>query len=208
MVLVENKLKNAYIGEYVPFTPWANTLAYFPLAEDWLDKTGNYTLSNTWTAQTLWRRFTAQASLNSTPSNPRTTSWWVKIASASASWWQCWVLGIGWSYICYGTDNSKVYNKSLYIYVNANYYYSINLIDNQWHHIVLTNNWSNIIWYVDWVAHSLWNPSIPNFWNNLVYCSWSNTIDVTLSEFIIENKQRTAQEILNYYNNTKSNYWL
>ncbi len=48
-----NPLQNAYIGEYVetPFTPWANTLAYYPLEWDLNDYSGNgYTLTNAWGA--------------------------------------------------------------------------------------------------------------------------------------------------------------
>ena len=192
--------------------PWENTLAYFPMQWDNLDKVWTFTLDVSWTQQTIWRKFTSQTSLNTTPTWIKTMSWWVKIASATPSgWssWQCWILASYWNYLCYFNSSSDVKAKSIYCYANnTNYYKNVNIIDNSWHHIAITNNWSTIVWYVDGVSYALWNPSLPWLSKLLVFCSWWNTIDVTLSEVILENKQWTQSEVSNYYNTTKSKYWI
>lgn len=190
------------------WTPWSNTLAYFPLQWDWLDKVWSFTLDNTGTQQTLWRRFTSASQLNTGVTWVKTLSWWVKIASASgSSWWQCWILASYWNYVCYLSAGEWKY---FYAWVSNRGYTSssVDIIDNKWHHVVITNNWTNIIWYVDWVAYNLNTPSLTSLSKYLVFKSTNNTIDVTLSEVIYENKQRTSQEVADYYNKTKSKYWL
>ena len=49
-------------------------------------------------------------------------------------------------------------------------------------------------WFAIWAAQ---------YNSSEIYYMWWNA-----SEFILENKVRTAEEILAYYNNTKANYWL
>lgn len=84
-----------------------------------------------------------------------------------------------------------------------------------WHNIVTTVNWSTQTVYVDWVykwtltcSYDIISYSnYSSFWVNgrrpsSVKYNW------LLSNIIIENKARTAQEIQDYYNQTKSNYGL
>jgi hypothetical protein len=90
------------------------------------------------------------------------------------------------------------------------------LVINTWHMIVWTrdSNWLMKI-YIDWVfnnsAQSNWTPSYTS-WENLQiwrrrkgdtkYLNW------VFKLFIWEDRCRTSQEILDYYNQIKANYWI
>lgn len=87
---------------------------------------------------------------------------------------------------------------------------------NTWYNIVLTytsntntwqcyKNWSSL-WTKTWYTYPTWyGGSVVSIWYT-AYNYSSNSW--TLSELIFENKTRTADEISNYYNDTKANYWL
>jgi len=86
--------------------------------------------------------------------------------------------------------------------------------NNSWHYITCIADWTTMYFYVDGVlkdstsfsystvtldAFNIWNQifnEIPRHW------MWY------LSEIIIEDKARTAQEIAGYYNQTKWDYWI
>jgi hypothetical protein len=79
------------------------------------------------------------------------------------------------------------------------------------HNAVFTySNWSWIV-YVDWTAvyNWTWSPNILNdhtsIWSNgNISDFWKGY----LSEAIFENVVRTAQEVSDYFNQTKSLYWI
>ena len=88
-------------------------------------------------------------------------------------------------------------------------------VSNSWHQYTVTLDWSNTKLYVDWVLQ--WTASLPWMTASTTYFRLNNAHGVSgtqytsedkLSELIFENKQWTATEVLNYYNQTKSNYWL
>jgi hypothetical protein len=79
-------------------------------------------------------------------------------------------------------------------------------------HRVLTREWSswktyrnNVLFWNATGSGSVWyNTEV--IWN---YRPWDkNPFIWYMSDFIIENKVRTTQEISDYYNQTKTNYWL
>jgi hypothetical protein len=83
-----------------------------------------------------------------------------------------------------------------------------------WHNIVATRiSWINYL-YIDNVLQwqKSWWTSLSNFnslriLNRVWWQSWSNTWAL-MDELIVEKAWWTAQEISDYYNQTKSNYWL
>ena len=78
---------------------------------------------------------------------------------------------------------------------------------------IITYDWSKFEWYVNWTSRWTWTYTI-NTWSNKLSIWWAsenwwfNAFNWCFSEFIVENKARSADEITNYYNSTKSNYWL
>ena len=92
---------------------------------------------------------------------------------------------------------------------------STTIIANTWYHIVLTYNGSKFQLYCNWTA--IWTATSLTYptwsWDNrcVLWYSWWTGLpnkNIMLWDFIIENKARTAQEISDYYNQTKSDYWL
>lgn len=92
-------------------------------------------------------------------------------------------------------------------YVSANY----DCTDWTWHHVVITNgsNWLRI--YCDWAlkvsSNNVRIMKSDNWWTFIWY--WKNWAIYLwyISNVIIETKVRTAQEVLDYYNKTKTKYW-
>lgn len=101
--------------------------------------------------------------------------------------------------------------------VNTNYW-----IDYwKWVNVVCTvtpaTSWYDYSLYLNWVFQATVNPSgfigTPSWYHYINYLkvwtsTWSTTVWTCYSEYILENKARTAQEISEYYNITKANYWL
>jgi hypothetical protein len=224
------KLNKIYVGtqQVRPsgWQPWANTIAYYPLNSTTTvnDMKGfgtsyNLTASGTGVAyDTLWAIFTWwDMTLPSIPESPRTVSFWFKVNNWGDGNWR-WVLNlqiqnpstnliIQWTYSTpdniflaqsdipsakqwslTGRDDGK-WKLWTYVWENNSCSFYMN-----WEQIGTANSWSSMPSNpLDW---TLWR----NVWNWHQYCN--------ISELIIENKSRTATEISNYYNLTKSSYWL
>ena len=207
--------------------PWANTVAYYPLKSNFNDASWNgRNLSNSWaTITTLgwvpcayynwssyssnsWYSLTYPRTISLWGYNTNTTSnyyWWLIHISnnsiTSAPSWSLWIQYI-WSWTVTPADWSST---SAEIRVS---------ISSWWHNIVCTENTSRLVTiYVDWTykwATTYSTPAQPNWW--AIWCKFdrllSEKLKWYLSNIILENKVRTAQEISDYYNQTKSNYGL
>jgi hypothetical protein len=88
--------------------------------------------------------------------------------------------------------------------------------DGTWHLLTATYTWSadtanNVKIYVDSSLVKQWQRWGTTTANMIGYVWNYNTNDNLkwyLSQFILEDKTRTAQEIADYYNQTKWNYWI
>ena len=88
---------------------------------------------------------------------------------------------------------------------------------NKWYHLVLTRDWNTKKAYIDWVlvatedntdnTNSNWNNKHLRIWSFERY-NYDSYFNWNISRVILENKVRTAQEVLDYYNSTKSLYWI
>ena len=209
--------------------PGANTLCYYPLNWDLNDYSGNNrNLTWSWVTYTSWgpwqvgvfenwwyAYYTNQSLFNI--SYPFTYSFYVQADSIPTKN----TMAIT---IC-NANNIASYDKSAgfaldsctwYNYYN-NWYYYVRWwtpIANTWYHVVYTFDGSKQKLYLNWTL----------VWEN--NCSWSYTgfsnasimlahqhssggdlpFNGKLSNVIIEDRARTAQEVLDYYNQTKSLY--
>jgi hypothetical protein len=92
---------------------------------------------------------------------------------------------------------------------------------NKWHLVTFTQNVASNSWanswalkiYLDWVYY--WTNA--HYFNRPIYRIWSwkesnnsyyYNFPWKLSNFILETKEWSAQDVTDYYNQTKSNYWL
>lgn len=211
--MFQHEVKNIYIGEVTWWKPWSNTLAYFPLAEDWLDVMWNYTLSNTWTAQTIGRYFSDSSNLNTSISGVKTVSVWCKVISKSPSSTYGQMSILNWFYAGWFSFLIQSYNNSgcpqFYAYYNNVEYKAWNNLVNDWEwNLITIVFWDKVIWYVNWNSYTIYNGTLSNIGTAALVLKNNSICDLVLSNFIIESKARTAQEVSDYYNQTKANYWL
>lgn len=223
------ELKNAYIGEYR--VPWTNTILYRPLTSNANDASwngnngtayGNTTFSSENGAYLEW---TWVSSTNSRIAIPIifpqvwTISWWYKFPVAISGSQSFWIY-TDWSYS----------NRNLYLLFNASWwqlclwnwstsqddYYPQFSLWTTWNNFVIARNGSTITYYLNWTQvwsktysynpTSAWsNPIdlwIPAWWTSPYFASWY------VKDYIIESKTWSLSDAQNYYNLTKSNYWL
>ena len=199
-----------------PFTPWANTVAYFPFESDQLDVTWTATINVTGTKETIGYRF--DLANNGTTTNlttARFVNFWVKFGNKKVS--------IGSNYV----------NQSVALWdgeITYNYNYEISGSETEFHKTISYQSWAD-----SW-GHSNTIPTTSGVWYNfaygydgtkiIAYLNWSkvaeittsiynsnnrkiwNYIDETLSNLIYETTPRTDQEVADYYDQTKSIYWI
>lgn len=227
-MLKQFEIKNIYIGEYW-WKPWANTLAYYPLKVDINDYSGNwYNLSNsTWTptiTTAWWVSCLYCNGSNSLKQDTFTTNFlWQTITLSSFVYFEnsnCALFissiissgGYPWfSIYCSSSTTSSEINTS-----SANRFSQSISVGSWWHHFVFTAESGTCKYYIDWqlVATSNWTIWLANTRFRIWCASYgANYWDEYFSEWyysslILENKARSSQEISDYYNQTKSNYWL
>ena len=212
-------------GGWGGWTPWANTIAYYPLESDAKDYSWNnndgtnngVTFSNVWGVDCAV--FTSASTKIWLPwfwnFTTLTVSAWIK-TTASISVSQ--VVGIA------PTSDNKNFSLSIYNWTATLSRYtwnSYNITDGTvndwtWHNIIGTYTsawWTKL--YVDWVyidADSTttavssssgytfigWHQS----WQSMFAYSWN------ISNVILETAERTAQDVQDYFNQTKWDYWI
>jgi hypothetical protein len=165
---------------------------------------GTYDLTNSWiTFGSLWGVVCANFDGSTTSASGSFYSYWRWDFTASVwgyptsnSQWVWWVIGV----------NTLVMNsKNGYVE-----WTSAPTPLNTWTNIVFTITWGKLKIYSNWTSYldtSFGNNVTGNLkigvddWWGFMFSWW-------LSELIFENVARTAQEISDYYNNTKANYWI
>ena len=216
-MLKQFEVKNIYIGEY-GWKPWENTIAYFPFETDQLDATGNYTLTANWTQQTIGYKFNVQCGV----------TWWeIPWINFIGMWYNTHNEKLYWNYdicacakhwyIAYNPwhSQSNVQNK-IVVFSTSSFTLAASAswmsFDNR-HYQAWSYDWSKILLCQDWVVTTFYNGSGYDFWNaftlNNYWNWWDSSLQwTTFSNVIIENTGWTSQKMIDYYNQTKSNYWL
>ena len=195
--------------------PWANTLLYLPLSADTTTTNYwnlNYVFSQTgWTFVNNYYEATDSSCFIATTGNTYTsyTSYtmmcWVKYISD-------WLVALNnrWDWdngnIAFYSWTCERWNSQFWRIT----YPTASIIDAQWHHIALT--WQVWVLYFDGLQCGISNNNVPAkprmVWFNTYRSTavwWGNSC---YSDYILEDKVRTAQEISDYYNLTRWNYWL
>jgi hypothetical protein len=206
------------------YTPTANTVAYFPFIDDALDHSwNNYTLiSTSITQQSLGYLAWGICKVQLWNTTVKTVMGYINIQSYQASQADHYVECFRHSnyyvqYYKYHWGDSSLTNKFV-VFTNSSYSsdtgsYTLNTWE--WHHIALVNDIENskTYGYADGVKIFEWAWAY-NFNISDVFLradrdssNTPKTWTALLSECIIEDKAWTAQEIQDYYNNTKSTYW-
>ena len=202
--------------------PWINTIAYYPLNSTSTDtdqswNNNNWTTTGTLTYGSNYCQFTSGNYItipNIIPywTNPFTLSIWFN--SPDVSGHQNWF----YNQFNSNTDNSAiglfVYNGWLRFW--SKWYYDWNYIvsisSNTWYNVIITYEGSILTCYLNGtqvgIQYRTISSTTPDY--NWIWCGgevWGRVYCIAqLSEYIIENKTRTAQEAADYYDQTKWNY--
>ena len=207
-----------------PFTPWANTLYYFPFTSDALDKWSNwYSLSASWAQATIGRTFNTVVSLNKQAKPSQWTAlMWMNVAN-KWSWYSssdcslC-VCNLPW-YFSYkiaepsswGWTDRLQYTSS---WPNTNYKL-VGLQLNNWYHLAWTySTTAGAVCWINWTRYALSTSTSPYTWYGTAFYTQfltnggSTKAIVTLSECIAETVVWTDAQVQAYFNATKSTYWV
>lgn len=215
-------LKEAYLWAWI-WTPWANTVGYYPLAENFNDYSwNNYNLTNSWGS------ITTQSWVSCAYYNWSSYSQYNGYSITSAARTinvRCYLWSTTWGMVHISKYNNSSSAGSLGLFrlssstawaVDRNWAEcSASVSSNARHNIVITQSSSTVKIYIDGsLGNTVSNrPNTlytPDWWSlgSKFYSGHSEKFKGYLSRVILENKIRTATEISDYYNSTKSNYWL
>ncbi len=217
---------NAYFNEDLggwTRKPTTNTLLYFPLTDDLIDHSWKSVTSTTTGSPTIttlnWVKC-CQLNGSSTIDTDVTlntlsnvyASCWFYTANAENKWifWNqpCWVFNWFW----FSLTNSSNFVVEVYYSGSSSTSASASWsFQGSWH-LYSVSNWKL---YIDWIYKSTlstttlnWNQPMCIWWHNQNSSCTRQKVNWYIGDCILENKERTASEIADYYNNTKSNYGL
>ena len=220
-----SELKNAYIGEV--WTPWADTIAYWTFDDQsttqMTDVTWNWNnipLVSWSTAPTYtlldWTDYYATFSNNRFNSSSLPSAWssfscvfWVKIADTSKMYLVAIWINSPNVAVIYWFNSWQI---ELYSYINPTTYRTTiksSTPQNTWMCIWFVRHTNSVDTYYNW---QLVNSGV-TWWssnNDWAYFWWSSNERLKWSQnnIILESRLWTAQDMADYYNLTKSNYWL
>ena len=218
--------------------PWANTIAYYPLTSETTvnDMSGNNrNLTNRWWV-TFWTHYWIScANITWNSDSPHQNS---KYLYWDVTWFPTWAWQRTYNFWMYqdnqATSQNAMYiaqwtagmNKmvvvlqwrdfSWNVWLTSYWYWSgvTSPIIWEWHNIIITYSWSKFSYYVNgeekinWVHTVDTSSSLVSIWWTSQEANTWSSFNWCFSSLILEDKERTAQEVANYYNLTKSNYWI
>ena len=205
--------------------PWANTLCYYPFDTDYSDQSWNgYNLTNRW-ATTIWTKWGVDCAVFIKDSNS-----WLYTTSVPFNTISTSMTFNFWMYV----DQFNTGENNVFWIWNANaggciilwYLQPIN-IWHRWYNDIATSTtstlstWQNMVvtqdssWtkiYLDWnqIGSSSYYATLSGNQFNVWYFNGSSALNRKyiwwMSNLILESKTWTAQEVADYYNQTKSLY--
>lgn len=211
--------------------PWANTYIYYPLTSDLKDVMWNW---NTWTMH--WTcTFSSATGIYVTGESWNYVTWlsiginnrsvftlnvWIKpnayayfnnvrcLLWNDARWNDWFSLKLEWRwpsqwfYPALASGSSQMFSNS-----SVTAWWS-------WKNVCITRDSSgNYKYYINWTVSQTWSGGVPNNYSEL-WLWYSNSYGTSrwatlnIKDYIVETVARNATEVSDYYNLTKSNYWL
>jgi len=215
--------------------PWANTVLYLPMETDYQDHSSNwYVMSVNWSTITKESigYYMYQTSLSPTKNWNQITEYWliwwnlpytISIRQKSVSWATSYSNAYSPIYNCTYWSNRAEAGSELRIGWNVAFYdawnswsgssnqISVSDIQN-WHLYTIVIEWTKATIYQDTTATNItWNYNL----NNVGYFEiWKSYWDYNRNKWcyiwqtVVEKWWWSLDEIINYYNQTKWNYWL
>jgi hypothetical protein len=217
------EIKECYVGQFKVrpkkwWIPWENTIAYYPFKWDMNNRAGTWT-ATWWTigadyltcnANTITVPFTETNSSNS----PFTANIWIKITRRPSynpriyndRWGKtCLIVEHYYSTWVLALKRDRDAQRPAPSYTTA-------ISGNQWTNIILTYSWS---WNTFYIYNNGQKFTYPNGIDRLTSdnkiqfgSNGSDLLYAQISEFIFEKVQRTDDQSIEYFNQTKSDYWI
>lgn len=226
------KIQKIYVGsqqvwpKWWGFTPWVNTLSYLPLTAE-TKLTDYWTLGWTWTITwTEWTWYVWGTNYWETKWNSNTTRMytWANAFATYTTYTVCLRIkmssNVGDFTNMGNRDNWDNWNITYYYdkirhYASGSmdYTFSPTLNDNTWHSLIVTMS-PTAYWkcYLDGVLYkTVWANKVlrPQYVTlNSARTSWGSSWGWAMyfSDFILEDRERTADEVAAYYDSIKWNY--
>ena len=207
------------------WTPWANTIAYYPLTSvstvnDMSGNWNHWTMSWTITfGSALWWvdcwsfPWSSSTYINVPNSSDFATttitySFWIASSQTSGNRWIIYKWPFTWNSWTYYITNYR----NFWVSINGTETYTTMFYsNNQWVYAVVTYDGSSMKIYKNWALNTSASTSYDISWDSnplKIWAYWDSNYCFYgyMSEIIIENKVWTAEEISDYYNQTKSLY--
>lgn len=224
--VVRNELKNVYIGGV--WTPWSNTVAYFPLTSDLVDvvtwnwptaTSGTITFTTKdWVPCAFCGSWNIQVSYNnrnwSTWNNPLTWHMWCNKNSYSHEWQ---VMASTWYWSWTRAISYWFHYNKFWTWWWDNDADHCDALIWQWALYSWTYDWTTVKAYLNWqlvnTVSRTYNWDANNYaslFSQVIQTETAldDSVDWYVREVIMEDIVWTAEEILDYYNYTKWDYWL
>lgn len=203
--------------------PWVNTIAYYEFNNNLDDSSWNWhnlsvrSGAVTYGVEASWWKY-AYFDINTWTYAYSNFPQIDTTAITLSYWWQPKQIFTSWNEIsvAYTTTSNTVVllatNRSVSFW---NLSWEITATADTWYHLCVTIWWWNLTSYINWVQYETGSFSAP--WTTSTKLVINNARDTNsssfannnyVSELIIEDKARTAQEIADYYNQTKWDYWI
>ena len=225
-----NKIQRIYIGSNLvrpanPYSPTVNTKLYYPLRFDQKDVMGNTSISVTGNKETIGYKFSKSSSSYTITFNNsrwlwiRFFSYWVYCNTLPSNTYVR-ILNTEYAFMNFMPTDSNSSRAKNITYVmgtasspySSNWYYSwsktITLNSRNYIAYWIASNGqyiATINWSVVWSGTASWTQYHNSSWpSDLIGANGAYA--VTFSDVIGEDRVWTQQEILDYYNKTKSNY--
>ena len=207
--------------------PWANTIYYLPFDTDLLDHSWNgYTFTPSWWNISIvsWEANIPVCYINNgsldVPSSTYTfgsddftVSYWVNIPTDQFSIyrWVVWFNGEWGSFVL----NYEFNGGYIWSWLHSwNVGVSYPTVKDTWIHFVTVRDGGTFTTYYNWNQYDTQTVTPFSVWQGGATVfgigRWQGVVmkNLYISNFILESKARTAQEISDYYNQTKWNYGL
>ena len=223
-LITKEFLVNGWTGEFTiwPRTKHAyqineNTKLYMPLTSEVRDLSWKATITNTWVTITnlnwvyCWNfnwSSRIETNISSFTNINHTLACWVK-----RNWWSnawvicsnpCWIFN--WDVI-YPTWDNKYSYQSYHTTSGSGFSIESNTLNqSEWHFVIFTwwklyvdwvLQWSNSWWYTWWQVYTIW-------WHTTNSSCTRQFLTWYIAEVIIEDWVWTEEQVIDYYNKTKS----
>lgn len=201
------------MGVYIwtdKWLPWDNTLLYYPFKEDQLDKVWSSSIGTAGSKQTIGYTFSGSSvAITNPPTWCRFISVWTKYNSltgwANAAWPSCYIWDVKYNFA--HSNNNYLRRFQIRTWSDSWASSSTQLNTTTWvrYYFAMGYDWSKVWGFFNW--NKIWEETKSQYtpWTMQILSS-NGSCSMTVSEFIGENRVWTAEEVANYYNQTKANY--